>query len=138
MASRVQKKQFNKLKHDLERWREVIVHGSSLLRWEKSFYPGITCGAVTVLFLTLWWMRLSVLTTVALVALCICAGDFALPLLLQFVFKPEHWTGTEEKRYEEACRQIYNAKVQVHSLWIRFRMAKEQKSTIVSCTMSFL
>lgn len=127
----MQKKQFNKLKHDLEGWREVIVHGSGILKWEKSFYPGITCGVVTLLFVVLWWINFSVLTTAALLALVVCAGDFALPLLLKFVFKPENWTGVQEKRYEEVCREIYNAQVQLCNLWTRFRMAKEQKSTMV-------
>lgn len=108
------------------------MHGSGILKWEKSFYPGITCGVVTFLFLVLWWMNLSVLTTIALIALAICAGDYALPLLLKFVFKPENWTGVEEKRYEEVCKEIYNGKVQLWNLWVRFRMAKDQKSTMVS------
>lgn len=116
----------------MEAWREVIVHGSSVLKWEKSFYPGITCGVVTFLFLVLWWMRLSVLTTFALVAFLICVGDYFLPLLLKFVFKPENWTGAQEKRYEEVCREIYNGQVQLCNLWTRFKMAKEQKSTMVS------
>lgn len=132
LASDVQKKHFNKLKHDLEGWREVIVHSSGVLKWEKNFYPGITCGAVTFLYLVLWWMDLSVLTTVALIALTICAGDFALPLLLKFVFKPENWTGAQEKKYDQCCVEIYNSKVQLCNLWIRFCNAKEQKSTMVS------
>lgn len=107
------------------------MHGSSVLNWEKSFYPGITCGIVTVLYVMLWWMQLSVLTTVALVALAICAGDYVLPLLLKFVFKPENWTGVQEKRYEEVCREIFNAKVQLCNLCTRFRVAKAQKSTMV-------
>lgn len=130
-TSCLQKKHFNKLKHDLEGWREVIVHGSSVLNWEKSFYPAITCGIVSVLYVMLWWMQLSVLTTVALVALAICAGDYVLPLLLKFVFKPENWTGVQEKRYEEVCREIFNAKVQLCNLCTRFRVAKAQKSTMV-------
>lgn len=109
----------------------MIVHGSSVLNWEKSFYPGITCGIVTVLYLILWWMQLSVLTTLALLGLVLCAGDYAVPLLLKFVFKPENWTGVQEKRYEQVCREIFNAKVQLCNLWIRFRNAKEQKSTMV-------
>lgn len=108
------------------------MHGSGVLKWEKSFYPGITCGAVTFVFIVLWWMGLSTLTTVALLGLLVCAGDYAMPKVLKLVFKAENWTGAHEKRYEEVCREIYNAQVQLCNLWTRFRMAKEQKSTMVS------
>ena len=88
---------------------------------------------MTFVYLMLWWMQLSVLTTVALFGLLVCAGDYLLPIVLKkFVFKPEQWTGMQEKQYDAVCREIFNVQVNLWNCWVRFRMAKEQKSTMVS------
>lgn len=125
-----QKKQFNKLKMQLETWREVILHGSSVLKWEKPIYPGIVAGIVTFYFLFLWYIDLSVLTLLSLSLLLVCVFDYASPMVFKLVFKPENWTGVQEKRFDEICREIFNAKVMINNFWISLKNAKEQKSTM--------
>ncbi|CAI5676465.1 unnamed protein product [Oreochromis niloticus] len=40
------------LEEQLQCWREVILAGDQVLRWEKPWFPGALMGATTVLFLT--------------------------------------------------------------------------------------
>lgn len=126
-----QKKHFITMKHNLENWRAIIFHSAGILKWEKPFYPAITSGLTTVLFIFLWYLDLSLLTLFALTLLAVCVLDYTSPILLKFVFKPENWTGVQEKKFDDICREIFNAKVKLANFWISLRNAKEQKSTMV-------
>ena len=39
------------MKRDLEGWREVLLPLTSLLKWDKPFYPAVIAGAVMFFFL---------------------------------------------------------------------------------------
>lgn len=108
------------------------MHGSSLLKWENSAYAGITNGAVTLFFIILWWLDLSAVTHLALLVMFVAVADYAGPRVFPLVFKPEHWTGVQEKRYEQVCAELYNARVRLSNCWTCFQKAKEQKSTMVN------
>ncbi|GAB0086794.1 hypothetical protein DMENIID0001_009760 [Sergentomyia squamirostris] len=125
-----QKKQLNKLKHDLEDWREVILHGSRILTWEKAFYPGIIFAAASVLFLLLWFLDLSVLTLISLGLLWLNLLDYLYPFVGKILFKPENWTGVQEKEFEMICVKIFHAKQCICSIAGSLITAKEKKSTL--------
>lgn len=137
MNSQVQKKELNKLKHDLEDWREAILHASRILTWEKAFYPAIIFAAVTVQYLFIWYTDLSELTLFSLTLLLIALLDYLYPVVGKFVFKPEKWTGVQEKEFEGICVNIYNTKQCFYRIAISMIEAKEKKSTLVSNLLLF-
>lgn len=128
----LQKKQFNKLKHDFEGFREIILVLSSVLKWEKKFYPGIIFGVISFLFLILWYLDLSLLTLVSVIGLIVILIDYGFPIVSKVIFKPENWTGVQEKSYEEVCDEILTVKLKVCGLTKHLCVSKEEKTIVVS------
>ncbi|XP_059618156.1 ADP-ribosylation factor-like protein 6-interacting protein 1 [Phlebotomus argentipes] len=131
-----QKKQLNKLKHDLEDWREVILHASKILTWEKAFYPAVIFAAVTMHFLFLWYLDLSALTQISLTLLCLTLGDYLYPIVGKLVFKPDKWTGVQEKEFEEICVSIFGAKQCLCGFLHFLIVTKEKKSMLFLVSVS--
>lgn len=131
-----QKRAFNKLKHDLEAWRELIVLTNSFLKWEKKFYPGVIFGVISLVFLILWYLDLSTLTLVSLIALCGAVFDYGYGILAHFLFHAENWTGSKENQFEEACNEICATKIKLCSWYTFLFTAKEKKSTMFLIVVS--
>ncbi|XP_055682789.1 ADP-ribosylation factor-like protein 6-interacting protein 1 [Lutzomyia longipalpis] len=131
-----QKKQLNKLKHDLEDWREIILHASRILTWEKPFYPAVIFAAVTLQFLLLWYLDFSELTLFALTLLWFNLLDYVYPIVGKLLFKPDKWTGVQEKEFEGICVAIFNAKQCICGIFHTIIAAKEKKSTLFVVVVS--
>lgn len=129
---RFQKKVFNKVKHDLEVYRELLLILNSVLKWEQSFFPGIIGGVLTIQFLFLWYIDLSALTLVALVALLVTVVDYGYPLVSKFIFKAENWSGTQEKLYEQVIQDIVDVRLCVCGAICSFFSNRSERSTFVS------
>jgi ADP-ribosylation factor-like protein 6-interacting protein 1 len=126
----LQKKVFNKVKHDLEQWREVLLILNGVLKWEQSFYPGIIAGVLTFLFIILWWLDLSTLTLIAFITMLITLLDYGYPLVSKFIFKPENWSGTQEKLYEQIIQDIVEIKVCISASISSFFSSRSERSTL--------
>lgn len=120
------------MKHDLESFREIILLIRSVLKWEKNFYPGIIFGVVSTFFAFLWYLDLSVLTLISLFLLTVTIVDYGFPIISKTIFKPEKWTGPDERKFEIAIHELVHVKGNIHRGWNKICAAKEEKSTIVS------
>lgn len=120
------------MKHDLEEFRELILIFSSVLKWEKKFYPGVIFGAITLLFIVLWWLSLSLLTLVGVIGLLAILVDYGYPIVSKIVFKPENWSGAQEKAYEAVVTEILAVKLKVCSVTKYACVPKEEKNIVVS------
>lgn len=127
-----QKKQFNKTKHDLEVYREIILLANSVLKWDNKIFPGIIFGGISFIFLVLWYLDLSVLTFVALSLLFVTFLDYAFPYVSKLIFKSNNWTGVQEKKFEQICYEIVHVKSKLCAGFHYAFAAKEEKSTVVS------
>jgi len=94
------------LKKDVEKWREVLVITDSVLGWEKEWYPAVTAGLLTTVFLVLWYQDPSFLTLLAVVGLCLTLLDYAVPRIQDRIFPESAWTGDKEKRLDQFCQNI--------------------------------
>jgi len=128
----IQKKIFNKVKHDLEQWREVLLILNGVLKWEQSFFPGVIFGVLTFLFIILWWLDLSTLTLIAFITMFITVLDYGYPLVSKFIFKPENWSGTQEKLYENVIQEIVDVKLCIEGSISSFFSSRSERSTFVS------
>lgn len=98
-----------KIKHDLDGWKEVLLPLNGLINWEKPYHPAIIIGLNTFIFSVIWYFEPSVLTTFSLIGLAICLIDFLVPLIGPNLISSK-WTGREERQYEDVCVRILNAK----------------------------
>lgn len=115
----------------MEESREIILLLNSVLKWEKSFYPGVTFGVISLSFLILWSLDLSFLTLVSLVALIGSILNYAFPLISKALFKPENWTGAKEKLFEDVCSEIVSIKQKACGL-LKYLFTNEEKNIVVS------
>uniref|UniRef100_A0A1B6CAJ3 ADP-ribosylation factor-like protein 6-interacting protein 1 n=1 Tax=Clastoptera arizonana TaxID=38151 RepID=A0A1B6CAJ3_9HEMI len=123
--------EIKKLKRDIEGWREIIIHANSVLLWEKNWYPSLIVGVSTVFFLILWLLEPSVLSTVSGICLIITLIDYLVPAISANVFSPVNWTGTEEKKLEDICRDIITTKAILIGAWNAFKELKMTKPKLV-------
>lgn len=130
-----QKKEFNKVKHDLEVYRELLLVLHGVLKWEQQWYPGVIGGVITFLWLLIWILDFSTLTLVAVVALLVTVIDYGYPLVSKFIFKPEQWSGAQEKLYEEVIESIVNVKLCLKKTVSSFFSSRSERSTFVSGTI---
>lgn len=138
MLSGIQKKEFNKLKHDLENYRELILLANSILKWDKKFYPGIVFGLISTFYLFLWYLDLSVLTLISLGLLFLTIFDYTFPLVSKCIFKPDNWTGAQENKFEEVCNELCSAKIKLCSYYNSLFSVKEERSAVFLISMSLI
>lgn len=132
----LQKKVFNKVKHDLEVYRELLLILNSVLKWEQSFFPGIIGGVLTLLFIVLWWLDFSTLTLIALVTIFVTVLDYGYPLVSKFIFKAENWSGSQEKLYEQVIQDIVDVKLSFCGAVSSLFSSRSERSTFVSLLSS--
>lgn len=116
----------------MEPWRNVIVQLDSVLVWEKNFYPAVIFVGVSLFFLVLWAMDLSIITLLALAGLFGVLFDFLYPTVSRILFNPDEWSGKQEAQFEHIVNQLSNIKLLITG-WNEYLFAnKEKKSTMVS------
>lgn len=126
-------KNFNKLKHDLELWREAILLATSVLKWDKPVYASLVGVAVTLGYIIIWYLDLSVLTLVSLLGIAAVVLDYAYPIVAGMVFRADAWSGAHEKRYEQVCRELCTVRMAMCGVCRAVFVGKEEKSVKV-CT----
>lgn len=114
-------------KRRLENWREVLIHLNALITWEKPYFPGIITGAVTLIFIMLWYFDPSVLTTLSIIGIISCVLDYIVPILSASFFDSSKWTGAQERKYEEICHDVVGLYICIKTIWDSVRHVKESK-----------
>ncbi|CRK93165.1 CLUMA_CG006526, isoform A [Clunio marinus] len=130
------KKVFNKVKHDLEVYRELLLILNNILKWEQNFFPGIIGGVLTLLFIILWWLDFSTLTLIALITIFVTVLDYGYPLISKFIFKAENWSGSQEKLYEQVIQDIVDVRLSICSAICSFFSSRSERSTFYLITVT--
>jgi len=94
------------VKSCLESWREVALVLDSVLAWEKDWYPAVTAGSLTMVYLILFWLSPSMLTLLSIVGLLFTMLDYLGPKLMDRIFSPSLWTGEKEKKLDNVCKSL--------------------------------
>ncbi|EDW27827.1 GL19800 [Drosophila persimilis] len=126
-----------KLKHDLERFQAPIVTAYGVLTWEKKYYPVVVLGGISVAYFVLWYMDLSVITLMSLLALlttishyfllwCLDPPDFILDFF-STKMAGLFWNIDNDAKFESVCGQMYIIKESL-AAWYQY-LFKERKST---------
>lgn len=102
--------QLERLKKDLEAYREVMLPINRIIEWEQTYYPVILVAAITLIFSIIWYIEPSVLTSLCLLGLLACALDLALPAITDKFLRSAEWTVVQERQFEAICQRILNAK----------------------------
>jgi len=96
----------NKVKRTVEDWRELVLLGDSVLGWDKEWFPAVTAGSLTVMFLTVWYSEPSLLPLLSLLGLFLTLADYLGPRVLDKVFPEDSWSADKEARLEDVARSL--------------------------------
>lgn len=77
-------------------------------------------------------MNLSLLTLVGVIGVVAVIFDYGYPIVSKVIFKPENWTGAQEKSYEEVVNEILAIKLKVCGFIKYACVPKEEKTIVVS------
>lgn len=77
------------------------------------------------------------MTMAALMLLLASVADIGFPVLSKFVFKPDNWTGEQEKQFESVCGEVCVAKLAICNGFTYVFASKEAKSPVVSINRHF-
>ncbi|MEQ2250835.1 ADP-ribosylation factor-like protein 6-interacting protein 1 [Ilyodon furcidens] len=119
------------LEEQLQGWREVILAGDRVLRWEKPWFPGALIGATTVVFLLIYYLDPSVLTGLSCTVMLLCLADYFVPTLALKVFGSNKWTTEQQQRFHEICNNLVKSERRVVGWWKRLCSLKEEKPKVV-------
>jgi len=90
----------------LEDWRPLALPIVHFLEWRQPWNPAVLVGVNTLFFLLVWWLDLSVLSTLAVVGVLITLADGIVPILSATLFDTNAWTSQHEKEYDALCNRL--------------------------------
>ncbi|XP_076441624.1 ADP-ribosylation factor-like protein 6-interacting protein 1 isoform X1 [Babylonia areolata] len=128
-ASRQQ--ELDDLKKELEGWRGAFGPIMSVLMWERRHHPVIIFAITTLVFVIIWLLEPSVLTTFSLLFLVLICIDFAMPYVSPYLFSGGS-TGAGEQQFNDACEKILLLRTHISEFIQGMSILKQEKPKIVS------
>lgn len=125
-----------RLEEQLQRWGDVLVAAERALRWEKPVYPVAIAGAVSLLFLVIYWLDPSLLTGVSTFVMTLCVVDFLLPTLTSKFLSPNHWTTDKQQHFNDVCKQLANLRRRLYGWGLRLQDLREEKPLVYLATVT--
>lgn len=111
------RKFFNKMKDDLENWREILLIFYDLSQWKLPHSLVIISSTVSVFYLLLWWLDWTIITQFSIFLLLCILINFFYPTVVTVFFKPEKWTGIQEKQLEIVIYKILDMSESATECW---------------------
>ena len=84
----LQQTKASRLKHALSDWREAVLQVNALLTWGQEWYPLVTVGLVTNVFLSIWYWDPTLVTFLAFSGLVVTMADYLGPKIINQVSFP--------------------------------------------------
>uniref|UniRef100_A0A8C5WCN1 ARL6 interacting reticulophagy regulator 1 n=1 Tax=Leptobrachium leishanense TaxID=445787 RepID=A0A8C5WCN1_9ANUR len=114
-------------------WGDVILIVDRVLRWEKPWFPAVVMGAVSFVFLLVYYLDPSVLSGVSCFVMLLCLADYLVPILALRIFSQQ------QQRFHEICNNLVKSRRRAVGWWHRLFALKEEKPKMYFMSMiSFL
>ncbi|XP_006006998.1 ADP-ribosylation factor-like protein 6-interacting protein 1 [Latimeria chalumnae] len=118
------------LEEQLQGWGEVILAADRVLRWEKSWFPAVLMGMLSLEFLLIYYLDPSVLTGVSCAVLILSLADYLVPTLAPRIFGSNKWTTEQQQRFHEICMNLVKVQRRIVGWWRRLFALKEEKPKV--------
>jgi len=120
----------SQLKKSLTPYKQVIPNLHAFFTWKKQFYPLLIFAYITFVFLTIWLLELSVLSTVSIVGVVLTVADFFLPGIIASFCDLSEWSDKDEEQFEHVCNEISNVLSKVNNCCNSWGEMRQSKSKI--------
>ena len=102
----------------------TIVRDHLYPRLSQDWYPAVTAGVVTVLYLMVYSLDPSMITLVSLLGLLVTLLDYTVPKVVDKVFPRSGWTEAKERKLERVARTINSSSLFLHNCCNSYQQAK--------------
>ncbi|XP_073399041.1 ADP-ribosylation factor-like protein 6-interacting protein 1 isoform X1 [Dendrobates tinctorius] len=123
------------LEEHFQGWGEVVLLADRALRWEKPWFPAAIMGAVSFIFLMIYYLDPSVLSGVSCFIMCLCLADYLVPTLAPRIFGSNTWTTEQQQRLHEICSNLVKTRRRIIGWWRRLFVLKEEKPKMYFMSM---
>lgn len=107
-------------------------HLSILRAFLENFF-----SATTAFFTFTWLCDLSFLTMLSLLGIFITLADYTLPLIVNSLFKNEHWSAHKQKKFDEFCTNVILYKTKTELSITTFYKMRVNNPKMVRCFTYF-
>ena len=104
----------------------------SVFVWTQPHHAPTIAGSVTAIFILIWLLNASILTTFSIIGILITVSDYAVPLVSSNFFDSSKWGATQEATYEKVCDELALFWFTVNSFWTQWTEIKETKPKLYS------
>ena len=121
-----------KTRAQLRGWKEVVVLAHSVSVWSQAHHPPLLAASVSALFLLIWLLDASVLTTMSVLGLLLTLADYVVPLLSASLFDARKFGEAEEAVYARVCSDLAQLCLSLRGLWRQWTDLKDTKPVLYS------
>ncbi|CAH2307044.1 ADP-ribosylation factor 6-interacting 1 [Pelobates cultripes] len=123
------------LEEHFKEWGDVILVADRVLRWEKPWFPAIVMGAVSLVFILVYYLDPSVLSGVSCFVMLLCLADYLVPILAPRIFGLGQWSTEQHQRFHEICSNLVKSRRRAIGWWQRLFVLKEEKPKMYFMSM---
>jgi hypothetical protein len=116
----------------LKGWRELVVSSRDVFLWKQQHHAGVIGGSVSAIFLLIWLLDATLLTTFSIIGIILTTADYAVPLVLSNLFDPANWNDKKEAEFNETCAALAAAWKSVLDLWAQWNEIKTTRPKLYS------
>jgi len=119
----------SQLKNSLTPYKQIIPNLHAFFTWKKQFYPLLIFAYITIIYLLIWLLDLSVLSTVSIVGFVVTVADFFLPGIIASFCDSKKWSEKDDERFDQVCTELSNVVTKVtgyYSSWSEMRQSKSK------------
>lgn len=121
-----------KTRSHLRGWKEVLVYMHSVCVWNQPHHAPILAASVSALFLLIWLLDASILTTLSVIGIMVTLADYVVPLVSSNLFDSSKFGDAEEAVYDVVCSEIALTCFTVQSFWRQWTDLKDTKPKLYS------
>lgn len=120
----------SQLKKSLTPYKQIIPNLHAFFTWKKQFYPWLIFGYISITYLLIWLLELSVLSTLSIAGSILTAADFFLPGLIVSFCDSSKWSEKDDEQFDHVCNELSNVLSKIKCCLNSWSEMRQNKSKI--------
>jgi len=120
----------SQLKKSLTPYKQIIPNLHAFFVWKKQFYPPLIFAYITFIYILIWLVDLSVLSTVSIAGVIVTAADFFLPGIISSFCDSSKWSEKDDEQFDHVCTELAAVLSKVNSCYSSWSEMRQSKSKI--------
>ena len=121
-----------KTRTQLVDWKPVLVYLHSVCVWSQPHHAPLLVACVSSLFLLVWLLDSSLLTSLSVIGIIVTLADYIVPLVSSSLFDASRFGEAEDAIYDSVCSELALTCFTAKSLWRQWTDLKDSKPLLFS------